>query len=796
MIQKNFYSVLSSFLILGIIFLIFKSMMPSAELKNNLPTTEFSVSRALKHVEEISREPHFVNSSNHEIVFKYLENELIKLGLETQVQEEDVLTKFNTLVHTKNLIARIEGYQNSKALLLLSHYDSAPHSKSKGASDDGNGLAVILESVRAFLASNSTHKNDIVIVFSDSEEVGLNGAYAFAKNNPLADDIGLIINFEARGTSGPAMMLAETNEGNSKMIQAFATANPKYPVSNSLMYSIYKMLPNDTDITAFRETKDIQGFNFAYIDNHFNYHTVQDDYEHFSPESLSHQASYLIPMLNHFSNIDINTLKSKEDQVYFNIPFGFIHYSTAWNLPLLIICFFTFLGITFIGLAKKLLDFQEIIKGFVPLFITLLFTGFVVFFGWRFMYLVYPKYEDILHGFTYNGHSYILAFMLLTVSICFWLYGKLSSEKMTINHSVAPIFIWLLVCLFLFLKIEGASYFVIPVFFSLISLSILIFKPKQNKLIHVFLAIPTLFILVPFIQMFPIGLGLKMLFGSAILTVFTFTLLLPVFGNYPHKNNWRILFLLLSFVFFIIAHLNSSFEKGKGKPNSLLYVLDTDKNNAHWATYDKALDDWTKVKLGKNPTKATALSAILLESKYNSGFSFAKKTAVKNIAKPNFTFHRDTIIGNIRSLTILIEPNRDVQRIDVFANEKMEIHHLKANGIKKINQEGSIFKRKGKQLLTYYPKNNKPLELTFQVKENTIIDMEVMTSSFDLLENKIFDISKRPDSFIPMPFVLNDAILVKKKLRKQKVVPVKPKPILDEIAIDSLTIKIDSLDQY
>ena len=72
-------------------------------------------------------------------------------------------------------------------------------------------------------------------------------------------------------------MLMETNKGNAGLVNEFAKAGAAYPVSNSLMYSIYKMLPNDTDLTVFREQGDIQGFNFAFIDGHFNYHTQQDD---------------------------------------------------------------------------------------------------------------------------------------------------------------------------------------------------------------------------------------------------------------------------------------------------------------------------------------------------------------------------------------------------------------------------------------------------------------------------------------------------------------------------------------
>jgi Zn-dependent M28 family amino/carboxypeptidase len=176
-----------------------------------------------------------------------------------------VMTEKGTLVKSKNIIAKIKGTSNTKALLLLSHYDSAPHSSSLGASDDASGVATILESVRAYLYNKTQHKNDIIILFSDAEELGLNGASLFVTQHQWAKKVGLALNFEARGSSGPSYMLMETNQGNAKMVDAFSSGNVQYPVSNSLMYSIYKMLPNDTDLTVFREQGQIQGFNFAFI---------------------------------------------------------------------------------------------------------------------------------------------------------------------------------------------------------------------------------------------------------------------------------------------------------------------------------------------------------------------------------------------------------------------------------------------------------------------------------------------------------------------------------------------------
>ena len=188
-------------------------MMPQWTSDDEGLPTEFSTKRAFNQVETISKKPHYVGSKNHEVVTNYLVKELNKLGLQTSIQEGYTLSDWGNLVQSKNILARIKGSNNSKALLLLSHYDSAPHSYSPGASDAGSGVATILESVRAFLHNKTPHKNDIIILFSDAEELGLNGAVLFVTQHPWAKEVGLVLNFEARGSSGPSYMLMETNKG-------------------------------------------------------------------------------------------------------------------------------------------------------------------------------------------------------------------------------------------------------------------------------------------------------------------------------------------------------------------------------------------------------------------------------------------------------------------------------------------------------------------------------------------------------------------------------------------------------
>ncbi|MGK4566375.1 M28 family peptidase [Flavobacterium sp. 3HN19-14] len=573
------------------------------------------------------------------------------------------------------------------------------------------------------------------------------------------------LNFEARGSACPSYMLMEVNKGNAAMVKEFTAANPHYPVSNSLMYSIYKMLPNDTDLTVFREQGKIQGYNFAFIDNHFNYHTQQDDLQHLAPNTSAHQGSYLMPLLQYFSNSDLSRLDSDEDFVYFNTPFNFISYPFSWNLPLLVVAFVLFLGLIFVGIGKRVLHFKDILKGFIPLLGSLFSAGLVTFFGWKLMLILYPQYNDILHGFTYNGHSYIAAFIALSLAFAFWFYKKFAERSKMMDYFVAPLLLWFIINTGIVFALPGAGFFIIPLYFGLISLGYFIITQKTNRILYTILAFPAVVILVPFIVMFPIGLGLKILFGSAILVILTFTLLLPVLGLFSKKGNWSFLMALIALGCFINAHLNSNYESGKAKQNSLVYMFDADKNKAFLTTYDVNLDDWTKGYLGENPKTAEALNGEKLFSKYNSVFTFMADAPVKTLQKPTITFVKDTVVGDWRYLKIAISPNRKVNRYDIFADLKMNLQHFKANDVSALGAKNSIYKRKDRKILSYYVVDNEPLEMQFTIEKNTKLDMSLLESSFDLLENSEFSVAHRADWMMPTPFVLNDAVVIKEKIK-------------------------------
>lgn len=745
----------------------FSVLLPNTISDIDTSDSQFSTHRALVHLKEISKQPHYVGNDNHAEVRKYLIAELEKLGLDTQVQEGYAMGPWGNFSKAKNILARIKGTGSGKALLLLSHYDSNPHS-SYGASDAGSGVVTILEGIRAFLSENKTPKNDIIILFSDAEELGLNGADVFVNQHSWANDVGLVLNFEARGSGGPSYMLIETNQGNAKLMKHFVEAHPKYPVANSLAYSIYKMLPNDTDLTRFREDGDIDGFNFAFIDDHFDYHTALDTYERLDRNTLEHQGSYLMPLLHYFSEADLSDVKSEDDYIYFNVPlFNTVIYPFAWIIPMLILAIILFIGLIIYGLKKESLSINQIGKGFIAFLTALLLSGAVGFALWKLLLSLYPQYQEMLHGFTYNGHSYIAAFACIALAISFMVYHKFYSPENSASLLVAPLTFWLIICGLVAFKLEGASFFIIPVFFGLISLLVLIRQQEPNLYLLVLLALPVITIMSPLVNMFPVGLGLNILFVSCVLVVLIFSLLISVLGSFPKKNQLAGLFFLATIFFLIQAHFNSKFTENTPKPNSLLYVLDTDEQSAVWATYDKMLDGWTKTYLTDNPEPASDLKENTIGSKYKSGFTYTKKAELKPISEPSINILKDTIIGDNREIALIITSNRNAERFEVFSDSTTIFRSFTVNGVaaKKQNNADYVFEnRLNNRLFSYYVSDNEALILDFTVPKNQQTNFTIYEATFNLLEDPKFGIQKRQTNMIPKPFILNDAVVVKKQI--------------------------------
>src|SRR5918995_4739044 len=278
------------------------ALEPPEPLPASAQASEFSAERAFSHVEQIAERPHPVGSPANAEVRDYLVGQLEDLGLRPTVQEAtSARTREGTasMARVHNIHARIPGSSPTGHVVLVAHYDSVPNAP--GAADDGAGVAAIREIARA-LTWGSPPRNVVDVVLTDAEEPGLLGAQAFVDTGRLDPRRSVVLNLEARGTSGPAIMF-ETNPDNANIVPALASA--QRPIAGSKTAAIYWLLPNDTDFTVFCRD-GFAGMNFAFVDGSAHYHTPGDSPSNLDPSSLQHMGSTVLDAARYFAREDLD----------------------------------------------------------------------------------------------------------------------------------------------------------------------------------------------------------------------------------------------------------------------------------------------------------------------------------------------------------------------------------------------------------------------------------------------------------------------------------------------------------
>jgi hypothetical protein len=318
----------------------------------------------MRHVEAIAREPHPLGSEAAGPVRAYLIDELKKLGLEPEVQrprdppQPGADPPWRSLV--RNIVARWRGTgpAGKKALLLSAHYDSV--ARGPGAGDDASGVAAILESLRALKAGPAPER-DIIVLINEGEEVGLYGADVFASEHPWAADVGVVINFDARGNSGPSFMF-ETSEGNGWLVEQMARALP-HPMASSLTYEVYRLMPNDTDLTVYKK-HGMAGWNFAFVGGLYYYHSPHDTPANLDPRTLQHQGENLLALARRIGRLDLEDVR-RDDVVYSSVLQAFVMiYPRGWIIPLLVLATAMYIGVVALGAWRKRVRPEEVAAGF------------------------------------------------------------------------------------------------------------------------------------------------------------------------------------------------------------------------------------------------------------------------------------------------------------------------------------------------------------------------------------------------------------------------------------------------
>ena len=291
----------------------------------NAPATEFSAYRAAQDIQQISKEIHTVNDTAALAdVRQYLQTTLQGIGLETELYTYQMVV---------NIAGTLKG-QSDKSLLLVAHYDSNPGlgvgeaPGSHGAADDGYGIAVILEILRAIKA-RGLQENTIRVLFTDAEEADMAGSEnAAADAGYNAAQSVAVFNIESRGLQGPAILF-ETSKNNGGIFTFYAQ-NAVRPATWSLATDVYRIMPNTTDFTSFMDI-GMQGLNFSNLYKVEQNHTPLDVYPNISLSTLQGYGEQLLPVISAFAaGHSPDSFVSGYDMSYFTLLNGVLVYYPAW----------------------------------------------------------------------------------------------------------------------------------------------------------------------------------------------------------------------------------------------------------------------------------------------------------------------------------------------------------------------------------------------------------------------------------------------------------------------------------
>lgn len=306
-----------------------------ADLSTTAGVPVFSAERALKiHKQLFDGAWHPADSIENDAVRSRLVGLLKEQGWDVEIQSSYVKgTDKHPPLDLHNVIARRPEQMrlSVQPLVLATHYDSCRFGP--GAGDAGGCVAAVVEAGRLLTLDTAKLQRPVWLLFTDGEEAGLLGAIEFVRSHPLSQQKPLVLNFDARGTSGPVVMY-ETHAGNSTAVDQWVNSMERPRVTGSLFTAVYRSMPNGTDFSVFQRA-GWQGFNFAIIDGSHRYHQPDDTLSNLDPRSVQHFGEQALAVSQKIASSGDDLAPTTENALFFDVlGLYVVHFPLSWCLPI------------------------------------------------------------------------------------------------------------------------------------------------------------------------------------------------------------------------------------------------------------------------------------------------------------------------------------------------------------------------------------------------------------------------------------------------------------------------------
>ncbi len=567
------------------------------------PAAAFSATRALRHLTTIAAEPHPYASAANTRVRDILVAGLRQTGLTAWVQHAVVVPEKDRHVYAAvdNVLAVLAGTGKGRAVLLVAHYDSV--AVSPGAADNATSVATLLEVARA-LRSGPALERDVLILFTDAEECGLLGVQAFLRS-PWARRVGLALNFDNPGSSGPSIMY-ETSPGNEALVRAFAGGAP-LPFASSLTDDVARRRWVENDFSPLRAA-GLPGMTFGFTEGFFRNHSMLDTVAHIDPGSLQHQGDYALSLTRAFAS-GASVESSATETVYFNPVRGvLVVYGRGWAVPLALAAVGLFAAVVAVGLRRRRLSPFGLLGGTVNGLLSLVFMAALTALVWALVHQVYGVGTSTLPFYNDDVHRAGLVALVLAIGLTVHLWGV--DQARILDTTTAALLWWVALGAYVACAFPGASYLLVwPALAALSALGVTLFLPPLVRAdgrvsaapLVAFLAGAAPGVLLASSSLYLLFVASGVRLAAVVVCVWLLLgLLAPHVAVVCAPRRWPLPVALAVVGAGLFLGLSPATGYGDDwpQPDSLLVRVDHSSGETAWGTQDGAEDAWTGRAMG------------------------------------------------------------------------------------------------------------------------------------------------------------------------------------------------------